>query len=173
MSEVLFLAHRIPFPPDRGDKIRSCHVLRHIASLAPVHVACFADDEGDMGHEPDLAAVAKSHCLVRRSRSLKLAGIEALATGKPVSLTAFADKTLAAYVAGVLAEHPIGAIYVFSGQMAQYIPTDFQGRVVMDFVDVDSAKFEAYAAQARFPVSQMYVREARLLSRFESDVARR
>lgn len=173
MSEVLFLAHRIPFPPDRGDKIRSCHVLRHIAALAPVHVACFADDEGDMGHEPDLAAVAKSHCLVRRSRSLKLAGIEALAMGKPVSLTAFADKTLAAYVARVLAEHPISAIYVFSGQMAQYIPDGFAGRVVMDFVDVDSAKFEAYAAQARFPLDRMYAREARLLSRFESNVARR
>lgn len=173
MSEVLFLAHRIPFPPDRGDKIRSCHVLRHIAALAPVHVACFADDEGDMGHEPDLAAAAKSHCLVRRSRSLKVAGVEALATGKPVSLTAFADKALSAYVARVLAERPIGAIYVFSGQMAQYIPADFAGRAVMDFVDVDSAKFEAYAAQARFPVSQMYAREARLLSRFESDVARR
>lgn len=173
MSEVLFLAHRIPFPPDRGDKIRSCHVLRHIAKLATVHVACFADDEGDMGHEPDLAAVAASHCLVPRTRSLKLAGVEALASAKPVSLTAFADKRIAAYVAQVLAERPVSAIYVFSGQMAQYIPADFPGRVVMDFVDVDSAKFEAYAAAARFPVSRLYAREARLLSRFESDIARR
>ncbi|MGV3510581.1 MAG: TIGR03087 family PEP-CTERM/XrtA system glycosyltransferase [Novosphingobium sp.] len=173
MSEVLFLAHRIPFPPDRGDKIRSCHVLRHIAGLAPVHVACFADDEGDMGHEPDLATIAASHCLVPRSRSLKLAGVEALASGKPVSLTAFADKRIAAYVAQVLHERPISAIYVFSGQMAQYIPDTFAGRVVMDFVDVDSAKFEAYAAAARFPASRLYAREARLLSRFESDVARR
>ena len=173
MTEVLFLAHRIPFPPDRGDKIRSCHILRHIAGLAPVHVACFADDEGDMGHEPDLAAVATSHCLVRRARSLKLAGVEALASGKPVSLTAFADKTLREYVARVLAERPIGAIYVFSSQMAQYVPASFSGRVVMDFVDVDSAKFEAYAADARFPASLLYAREARLLSRFESETARR
>lgn len=173
MSEVLFLAHRIPFPPDRGDKIRSCHVLRHIAGLAPVHVACFADDEGDMAHEPDLAAVAASHCLVRRSRSLKIAALEALASGKPVSLTAFADKRISAYVAKVLATRPISAIYVFSGQMAQYVPTDFAGRVVMDFVDVDSAKFESYAGQARFPLAHLYAREARLLSRFESDVARR
>ncbi len=172
-QEVLFLAHRIPFPPDRGDKIRSCHVLRHIASLARVHVACFADDEGDMGHEPDLAAVAATHCLIRRTRSLKMAGLEALATGKPVSVTAFADRAIGAYVARVLAERPIAAIYVFSGQMAQYIPAGFAGRVVMDFVDVDSAKFEAYAAQGRFPVSQLYAREARLMSRFESDVARR
>ncbi|MEL0209268.1 MAG: TIGR03087 family PEP-CTERM/XrtA system glycosyltransferase [Novosphingobium sp.] len=172
MSEVLFLAHRIPFPPDRGDKIRSCHILRHIAGLAPVHVACFADDEGDMGHEPDLAAVAVTHCLVRREKSLKIAGLEALASGKPVSLTAFRDSAIAAYVARTLAERPVSAIYVFSGQMAQYVPQDFAGRVVMDFVDVDSAKFEAYAAQARFPLNRLYVREARLLSQFEGSVAR-
>lgn len=172
MSEVLFLAHRIPFPPDRGDKIRSCHVLRHIAGLAPVHVACFADDEGDWGHEPELAAVAASHCLVNRSKSLKLAGLQALALGKPVSLTAFDDRTIAAYVTRTLAERPVSAIYVFSGQMAQYIPPDFAGRVVMDFVDVDSAKFEAYAAQARFPLRHLHAREARLLSRFENSVAR-
>lgn len=173
MSEVLFLAHRIPFPPDRGDKIRSCHVLRHIAALAPVHVACFADDETDLGHEPELAAIAASHCLVRRTRSLPLAGLAALATGKPVSLTAFADDGLHAYVDRVLAERPIAAIYVFSGQMAQYVPPSFAGRVVMDFVDVDSAKFEAYAKTAGIAARAMYAREARLLSRFESRMARR
>lgn len=173
MSEVLFLGHRIPFPPDRGDKIRSCHVLRHITALAPVHVACFADDESDLGHEPELAAVAASYCLVRRTRSLPIAGLAALATGKPVSLTAFSDRTVRDYVARVLAERSIGAIYVFSGQMAQYIPADFAGRVVMDFVDVDSAKFEAYSANARFPARELYAREAGLLSRFESLTARR
>jgi len=173
VSEVLFLAHRIPFPPDRGDKIRSCHVLRHIAALAPVHVACFADDEGDLAHEPELAAITQSHSLVRRARSLPRAGIDALLTGKPVSLTAFADKALHSFVSRTLAERPISAIYVFSGQMAQYVSASFAGRVVMDFVDVDSAKFEAYAAQSRFPASVPYAREARLLSHFESLTARR
>ena len=46
-AEVLFLAHRMPFPPDRGDKIRSHHVLKRLAKIAPVHVATFADDQGD------------------------------------------------------------------------------------------------------------------------------
>lgn len=173
MREVLFLAHRIPFPPDRGDKIRSCHILRHIAGLAPVHVACFADDAADLSHEADLAALAQSHCLVRRSRALPVAGLAALATGRPVSLAAFASRALAAYVERLLATRTIGAIYVFSGQMAQYIPRSFAGRVVMDFVDVDSAKFEAYAASAHAPQKWLYAREARLLSRFEGAVAAR
>ena len=32
MSEILFLSHRIPYPPDKGDKIRSYHLLKALAS---------------------------------------------------------------------------------------------------------------------------------------------
>src|SRR3546814_3713651 len=74
-----------------------------------------------------------------RFRSRARAAIEALATGKPVSLTAFADRAVSAACAGILATHPIDTIFCFSGQMAQYLPAQAQ-RVIMDFVDVDSAK---------------------------------
>ena len=32
MQELLFLAHRIPYPPNKGDKIRSYHLLRYLSS---------------------------------------------------------------------------------------------------------------------------------------------
>ncbi|MDK4805110.1 MAG: TIGR03087 family PEP-CTERM/XrtA system glycosyltransferase [Novosphingobium aromaticivorans] len=171
MSEILFLAHRIPFPPDRGDKIRSHHVLRALAAMAPVHVACLADNADDMAHEGELEALAASHCLVRRRASLVGAGLVALVTGQPLSLTAFSSGRLARYVRKVLAERPISAIYVFSGQMARYVPARFAGRVVMDFVDVDSAKFAQYARRPT-PAAPAYMREAWLLRRFEARVAR-
>jgi len=173
MSEILFLAHRIPFPPDRGDKIRSHHLLKALAALAPVHVGCFLDDDADAAEEASLAALSASYCLVRRTRSLPLSGLEALATGKPVSLPAFASARIARYAAAKIASRPISTLFVFSVQMAQFIPPGFTGRVVMDFVDVDSAKFEAYAAKARQPLRTLYAREARLLARFEERVARR
>ena len=172
-GEILFLSHRIPFPPNRGDKIRSHHVLRHLAGLAPVHVATFADDAADMAHEAELAAVATSHCLVQRRKSMVRAGLEALAKGQPVSLTAFHDPALAAYVRKLLAERPIGTIYAFSGQMGQYIPQAFKGRVIYDFVDVDSAKFEAYAEPGRGPRAWIDAREGRLLCAEEARLARR
>ena len=173
MGEVLFLAHRIPFPPDRGDKIRSHHVLREIARLAPVHVACFADDEYDLAEECELASIAASYRLVQRGKPLVLAGIEALAKGLPVSLTAFRDAALAAYVAEILETRPITAIYVFSGQMGQYVPDGWHGRVVMDFVDVDSAKFDAYGGEGRGPMRWINAREGRLLRREEARLAAR
>ncbi len=33
---LLMLTHRVPFPPDRGDRIRSWNILKHLANLASV-----------------------------------------------------------------------------------------------------------------------------------------
>jgi len=173
MGEILFLSHRIPFPPDRGDKIRSHHVLARLARIAPVHVATFAEDDFDSAEEQALADLAASYRLVTRSKPLPLAGIEALISGKPVSLTAFHDRALADYVAEVLAARPISAIYVFSGQMGQYLPATFAGRIVIDFVDADSAKFEAYGQKKRGPRGWIDAREGRLLCHEEARLARR
>lgn len=172
MGEILFLAHRIPFPPDRGDKIRSHHVLKALAALAPVHVGCLADNADDMAHESELAALATTHCLVKRRASLAVAGLSAVLGGRPISLAAFSSGKLARYVRKVLASRPISTIFVFSGQMAQYVPASFQGRVVMDFVDVDSAKFGQYARRPGLS-APVYLREAWLLRRYEARMARR
>jgi len=171
MPEILFLSHRIPFPPDRGDKIRSYNVLKRLGQLAPVHVATFADDALDMAEEVELAASTRSYRLVRRVKPLIIAGAQALLNGKAVSLTAFHDPDLASYVETVLKTRPISTIYVFSGQMGQYVPDTFEGRVVIDFVDVDSAKFEEYAAASPPLLRWIQAREARKLSAEESRLA--
>lgn len=162
-DEILFISHRMPYPPDRGDKIRSYHVLKRLAALAPVHVATFADDERDLAEEIELATLARSYRLVHRVKPLVLAGVQALVGRAPVSLPAFASAELAAYVEQVLRERPIATIYVFSGQMGQYIPAWFTGRIIFDFVDADSAKFEAYANRDTGLRRWINAREARLL----------
>lgn len=172
-TEILFLSHRIPFPPNRGDKIRSHHILRRLARMAPVHVGCFADDHADLAEEVELASLAHSYYLARRTKPLVLAGFQALKQGKPISLTAFRDASMANYVREKLASGRIGTIYVFSSQMGQYVPDDFAGRVIMDFVDVDSAKFDAYAEKSRGPMGWVNGREGRLLAAEEARLAAR
>jgi polysaccharide biosynthesis protein PslH len=100
-------------------------------------------------------------------------GIEALAKGTPVSLTSFGSRTMQDYVDQVLASGKISHIFVFSGQMAQYVPADFAGRIVMDFVDVDSAKFESYAGEGSGFMRWINAREGTKLSAFEAEVAKR
>ena len=171
MSEILFLAHRVPFPPNRGDKIRSSNLLQKLASLAPVHVGCFAESDEDKSGVAQVAELAASHCVVNRTKPLVLAGVEAMLSGKPVSLTAFHSPRLETWVRDTIARRPISTIFVFSGQMGQYIPDDFDGRVIVDLCDVDSAKFENYASAGQ----RVWLnnREGRLLALEEERLAAR
>lgn len=173
MGEILFLAHRVPWPPNRGDKIRSHHFLQRLMDCAPVHVACFAEDEAEQHIGWERQDELASWTIVQRHKPQWLAGIEALVSGRPVSLTAFDSAALHARIADIIATRPLDCIFVFSGQMAQFIPADFAGRVVMDFADVDSAKFESYADEGSGPMAWIHRREGRLLRAFEKDVAER
>jgi sugar transferase (PEP-CTERM/EpsH1 system associated) len=176
MREILFLAHRIPFPPDRGDKIRSWHILEHLAGLARVHLACFADDEADAAHLPALrealgGRLGEAHVEVRRT-GRAVAAARALLEAKPVSLTLFDSPRMREFVSRMLALPKLESVFTFSGQMAQFVPPGARQRVVMDFVDMDSAKFAAYA-EAGGPLAPLHRREAAKLFAFEREVAAR
>lgn len=173
MGDILFLAHRIPFPPDRGDKIRSHHLLLKLAELAPVHVGCFAESEADLSHADALQGIAASHLVSRRATGLALPGLRAIASGRPVSLTAFDQAPMHEWVRHTLAEQEIGCIFIFSGQMGQYVPAEYAGRIVIDLCDVDSAKFVAYAQGADAAKAWLYARESRLLAQEEARLAAR
>jgi sugar transferase (PEP-CTERM/EpsH1 system associated) len=169
--DILFLAHRVPFPPDRGDKIRSFHVLQHLAARARVHLVAFADDPRDLTPPPEFRAMLGECVVVERSKPRWRAGIEALASGRPLSLAAFDDARVHAAVARIVCELGIDRVYAFSGQMAQYLPAGVPA--VMDFVDADSAKFAAFADDASGASRWMYRREARLLGAYERAVTGR
>jgi polysaccharide biosynthesis protein PslH len=174
MGEILMLVHRIPWPADRGDKIRSYNALRRIAELAPVHVGCFAEDERDESFAAAMAEVTRSQCVVRRLRSRASAGLRALARHQPVSLPLFDAHAIHEFVRRTLAERPISAVFVYSGQMAQFVPVLPAGvRFIMDFVDIDSAKFASYGANTGGLMGWVHRREARLLAAFEQAVAQR
>jgi len=173
MGETLFIAHRMPFPPDRGDKIRSHHLLKALCRLGPVHVATLGETDADFRAEPLLAELAGSHCLLRRTSNLPLAGLRAFTAGRPVSLAAFDSPRLRTWISQTLDAHPIDTIFVFSGQMGQFVPADFDGRLVVDLCDVDSAKFESYADNHAWPRKWVYAREARLLAAEEARLAHR
>jgi sugar transferase (PEP-CTERM/EpsH1 system associated) len=173
MREILFLAHRIPWPADRGDKIRSHHILKRLCEIAPVHVGTFADDERDMGFAEATDGLVASRHVELRSKPQWQAGLEGLVTGQPISVRSFASRSMQNWVDATIASGQISHIFCFSGQMAQYVPADFDGCFIMDFVDVDSAKFESYAEEGNAFMRWVNRREGRVLGTFEAEIAAR
>lgn len=171
-GDILFLAHRKPFPPDRGDSIRSWNIIKALTKLAPVHLVSFGSD--DLETSTALNEVCASVHLIPNQRSKKAAMAAALLSGRPASVEMFHSDAFRDAILRVCADRQISVVYAFSGQMGQYaddFPSD--ARFVMDFTDVDSEKFASYG-RAMGGVSGLANRfEARRLFAFERKIARR
>ena len=174
MSTVLFLAHRLPFPPHKGDKVRSYHLLRHLAARHRVYLGTFIDDPEDERYVETVRSMcAGLHVARLRSRAARWRSLQGLATGAPLTVHYYQDAGLKRWVRQMASKHQLDASVVFSSSMAQYA-IDLPGvPMLVDFVDVDSAKWTAYAASHRWPLGPLYAREGRELLAYEREVAGR
>ncbi len=176
-EELLFLSQRIPYPPNKGDKIRSFHILRHLAESGRyrIHLGCFIDNDEDWAHLEVLRGMC-ADCMVLPlgSKTKKLGALLAGALrGEALTLPMYRDARMAAWVDRVMTEARPDRVFVYSSAMAQYVlDAPRRGaRLVMDFVDVDSDKWRQYAETQRWPMSRVYRRESRALLDFDRRVA--
>ena len=174
MAKILFLAHRIPYPPNKGDKIRSWHMLRFLAERHDVHLGAFVDDPDDWQHVEHLRRTCADVYLVGLNpRVAKLASLASLVRGEPLSLGYYRSGSMQRWVTAKLAEG-FDSVFLFSSPMAQFVLGRAvpDARVVMDFVDIDSDKWTQYARHHSGPMGWIYAREARTLAAFERSVAK-
>ena len=146
MEPLLYLVHRMPFPPNKGDKIRSYHLLRHLAERYAVHLGTFVDMPEDFAHVPQLEALCASHHVETLDpRAARLRSVSGFLTGEALTLPYYRNATLQAWVRRTVRAARNSQGCRLLGAMAQYV-SDLAGlRVVLDFVDVDSAKWSEYA----------------------------
>ena len=167
---ILFLSQRVPYPPNRGDKITTWRIVEKFAREHDVTVVAFAHDEDDveaarvLTEEKGIRTIAVPH----DERKRKLASLPLLMTRKPLTLGVYGSKELQR----VVDEHVQDAdlAYAFSSSMGAFLA----GRGtpwVMHFAELDSDKWRQYAERHGFPMRQVYRREWKTLLDFERRVA--
>ena len=173
MEDILMLAHRIPYPPDKGDKIRSFHLLRRLARDYRVHLGAFIDDRRDLVHVEKLSVLCADTCLIGITPwRTRLRSATGLLSGEALTLPYYRHRRMRAWVRQVQRAHRLQAVVCFSGAMAQYLSDMPEGpRRIVDFVDVDSDKWRQYSATRHGPMAWLYRREARTLLAYERAVA--
>ncbi len=173
MQSLLFLAHRIPYPPTKGDKVRSYHLLKYLAGRYRVHLGAFVDDAADLEHADALRELCQECHLVRLNTTLaKVKSLAGLVAGEPLTLPYYRSASMRQWVNELLRATPVQGVLVFSAAMAQYVMPATSIRRVADLVDVDSDKWRQYAATRLWPYSAIYRRESRALLRYEREIAR-
>ncbi|MCS6877565.1 MAG: TIGR03087 family PEP-CTERM/XrtA system glycosyltransferase [Geminicoccaceae bacterium] len=167
MAEILFLAHRLPFPPDKGDKIRSFHILRRLAAHHRIRLGTFVDDPDDRDRVRHLAPLCAELCVrpLRRAHRLGRA-LRGLVANEPLSVALYADPVMQAWVDERLERCDLAL--AFSGQSARFfLRARSSTPWLLDLVDCDSEKWRALAARARGPRRRLFAREAERLLAFE------
>ncbi|MFN6193223.1 MAG: TIGR03087 family PEP-CTERM/XrtA system glycosyltransferase [Planctomycetota bacterium] len=171
---IVFLCQRVPYPPDRGDRITTWNFLRHFLDRgAEVAVGCLQEEARDNDAVAHLRARCRAVAAPLRSPKVARAlGLRGLLTGEPLTLPVFRHRDLARAVRSWCTPDPPDLIWVYSSSMAQYA-LDVPARAkVMQFAELDSDKWRQYAAAAGPAGRWLYGREARLLLAFEDRVAR-
>jgi len=177
MARILFLAHRIPYPPNKGDKIRSWHFFENLAREHDVHLGFYVDDRRDLQHISYLQSMSASLCYKKVSPfRQKLRGLVlGLMQQLPFTLAAYPQKRLRDYAKRLIQNREVDLVFLFSAATAPLVMEKgriFKGLpVIADLVDMDSAKWSAYAARSGWPLSALYRREARLLRSYEAFLA--
>jgi sugar transferase (PEP-CTERM/EpsH1 system associated) len=169
--KILVLTHRLPFAPNRGDRIRAFHIVKQLAARADVHVVSLVHDREEEAQADTLRrlGVAVSTALVPRVRNLARAAINLSASTPLTHLLLDSPAMRPALDQAMHRWRPDVVLAYCSGVAPLSLAPPLAGiPFVLDMVDVDSAKWSAFAGDARFPRSWVYRREARCLSVFET-----
>jgi len=172
MQDLLFLAHRIPYPPNKGDKIRSYHFLKYLTSSYTVHLGTFIDDPNDWQYTDKLDAIcAETRYLELNPLKAKIKSLQGLLTGEPLSLPYYKNQVMQDWVDKTLKDHGIKKVLIFSSVMAQFINKTHDVEMFVDFVDVDSDKWRQYAKSKKALGAWIYQRESKYLFNHEKKIA--
>jgi len=186
--KLLVLAHRVPFPPNKGEKIRTYHQLVHLRNQgARITLATLEHEPSDADSQRQLAEQHGIECLPGSLKPAWWRHARSLLLGLPMSVGYFHSEPLHRRVETLLRESSFDAVLCTGSSMAQYVKTANTTvehdtsvvselgatRLLMDFMDLDSDKWRQYQAAKGAPMSWVYAREARLLARLEADVQRR
>jgi sugar transferase (PEP-CTERM/EpsH1 system associated) len=169
---LLYLVHRLPYPPDKGDRIRAFHILRFLSRRAAVHLACLADEPIEGAALDALRSYCARVAVVPLSRGRWFRALGSLLCGRTVSEGAFSSRALRDLIGQWAREVDFQAVLVQASSMVPYLKVPELASVpaVVDLVDVDSEKWFDYAASSRGPRAWLYRTEGRRLRNLERDL---
>lgn len=173
METVLFLCHRLPFPPNKGDKITTYNLLHYLRKRYKLVVGCFVDDPHDRQYISDVEALCDElHVVDICERSFLKSGLKALLMREPVSKYHYKSADMENWVKDVVEKRKISRLFSYSAGTAQFIESSHYETCVrvLDMADVDSDKWTQYANNKPFYSSWIYRRESKLVANYEQKI---
>lgn len=171
--KILFVTHKIPYPPNKGEKVRAFNIIRHLSKRHDICLVSLYDDVNDPRYMPELKKFCKeAYLFAVNPLFAKIKAAFYLLAGMPATLGYFYSYKMKSKINELVRSQKFDLVFAYSSSMAQYV-MDARIPKIMDFVDCDSAKWEQYSRLTRFPMSLIYSREHELLKKYEQKIAQK
>jgi len=168
---ILFLSQRVPYPPNRGDKITTWRLVERMGRTHEVRIVAFAHDERDLEAAEALRKKGfPTTAVPYRDRSAKLGALPLLFTRQPLTLGVYGSREVQAAVDALVPDSDLA--YAYSSSMGAFLERHPRLPRIMHFGELDSDKWRQYAERSAFPMRHVYAREHRTLLEFERRIAR-
>lgn len=169
--KILYLAHRLPFPPDKGCRTRAFHFIRHLSRRHQVWCAAFCEGP----HHAQESSGLRPYCeeataFTLRPRRRWVLGSARWLSGRSLTEGVYGDRRLHDHLRRWHADVRFDVAIAFSGCMAQYLWPLGEMRRIVDLCDVDSLKWAEYAKKTTVPLTWIYQIEASRVRRLEQSV---
>lgn len=169
--KVLYLTNRVPYPPDKGDRIRTFHQIDRLALRHDVYCATFTESPSDGARVSKLRRWCRDVLAIPwQKRTAMLRAGASWLRGETLTHGAYANPIMARQISRWAERQSFDIVVCFSSIMAPYAELVPAKRKILDLCDVDSEKWNDYARSARFPLSRLYGSEAQRLATYEQAI---
>ncbi len=168
--KILYLSHCLPFPPDKGERIRAYQQLWHLTRRHEVHLLALSRGETSVPEElAELCASSEVYPVGAVGGRLRSAA--GVLGRQPLTLRYFRSRALQRRVDELARRERFDAVVAYTSAMVPYARRINSGTpLVLDMVDVDSAKWSHYSKFAGWPMRWVYGLEARRMQRLEASL---
>jgi len=171
---ILFVCHKVPYPPNKGEKIRAFHIIKYLSKRHKIFLYSLCGNRDDFKHKEKLKEYCHSVNIYRIYPLISFLRIFIyLFTRFPLTFAYFFSYCMNRDIENILKEGSIDAVFSYCSSSAQYTLDTKKGvKKIIDFVDVDSDKWKRFADSVTFPLSLIYTLEAKRLQKWEKKINR-
>ena len=170
--KILYFTSRIPFPLDKGDKLRAYYQLKFLNERHDVHLVAL-NDEGEVSDErrKELSRICSQFSIINLNKfqiGWRLtSGL--LASDLPFQVHYFYSRKIQKLVDKIVSNYQPGCIYAQLIRTAEYVRNQKIPKM-LDMMDALSKGMERRADISSFPQNKIFAEESRRLKKYESEI---
>jgi len=166
--KICMLVSRVPWPLEKGDKLRAYHQLKHLAKKHEIHLICLSDGPVSQDAVAHLQAITPYVTVFRLNRwKLLLRMLLAFFSRKPFQVHYFHEQSVARKIRLLIEDIRPDVIYCQLIRCSEYVKNLHDYSKTIDYMDALSTGQQRRALRAPWYLAPLIKEEAKRLRGYE------